>query len=160
MNQLTESEKQRIIHLTESIEPNQFKGLSTKIKYLYPVIFQKIKEMQNSLNVQTISECLYLIINDMDSIPICSHLSDKCHGKLKFKNILEGYHDYCKVCSSLNDDFKLKRTETNMERYGCEYPTQNQLIKNKTVQTNLKKYGVKNVRMVKNECRNRYKFCF
>ena len=146
MFNLTDAEKQKINSLIESIEPNQFKGLSTKIKYLYPNIYSKIHNEQVHLNIKTFSECIYLIINNLSDIPECQHLSDKCYGKLKFKNLLEGYHDYCKICSSLNEDFKNKRIETNLEKYGCKYPTQSSFIKNKTIQTNLKKYGVKNVK--------------
>lgn len=54
----------------------------------------------------------------MDDIPDCPHLSNRCFGKLKFKSINDGYFSYCKMCSSLSEDFKLKRIETNLNKYG------------------------------------------
>ena len=148
MFSLTESEKNKLNRLVESIEPNQFKGLTTKIKYLYPNIYSKIHKVQIDKSIKTFSECLYLIINDISIIPSCKHLSKKCTGKLKFKNILEGYCEYCKACSSCNEDFKLKRFETNLDRYGVEYPTKSNLIKNKIRDTVRSKYNVDNVKQI------------
>ena len=130
---LTENDRQKLIFLVESINPNQFKGLSTKIKFLYPDLFSSIKNFQKEKNLKTFSEALYLTLNNMEDIPICKHISANCKGKLKFKNFVEGYFEYCKACSSSNEDFKEKRQETNMEKYGYKYPTQNSLIKNKIV---------------------------
>ena len=130
---LTESDKQKLICLVESINPDQFKGLSTKIKFLYPNLFSIIKNFQIEKNLKTFSEALYLKLNNMDDVPECKHLSLKCKGKLRFKNFIEGYFEYCKSCSSKNEDFKEKRQETNMEKYGYKYPTQNILIKNKII---------------------------
>ena len=149
MFNLTESEKNTLNRLVESIEPNQFKGLTTKIKYLYPNIYSKIHNEQIHLNIKKFSECIYLIINDLNEIPKCKYLSKKCTGKLKFKNILEGYCDYCKACSSCNEDFKLKRIETNLDRYGTEYPTRSNLIKDKIKNTVKSKYNVDNVKQIK-----------
>jgi len=130
---LDNNEKTRLNNLIESINPNQFKGLSTKIKFLYPDMFNKIKKYQEELQVSTFSEALYLVVNDIPSIPECKHLSDKCKGKLKFKNFIEGYFEYCKACSSTNVDFIEKRQETNLYKYGYKYPTQNNEIKKKII---------------------------
>ena len=146
---LSESEKNTLNHLVESIEPNQFKGLTTKIKYFYPNIYSKIRSKQIYLNIKTFSECIYLIINDLNDIPKCKHLSKKCTGKVKFKNIIEGYCEYCKACSSCNEDFKLKRKETNLDRYGVEYPTKSNFVKNKIKDTVMRKYGVENIKQIK-----------
>jgi len=139
MTNLTESEKQKINLLIESINPNQFKGLSTKIKYLYPDIFVSIKKIQMELKLSTFSEALYLVLNDMSSVPECKHISKNCKGKLRFKNFVEGYFEYCKACSSSNEDFMEKRQETNLYKYGCIYPTQNDFIKRKIISKLTKK---------------------
>jgi hypothetical protein len=142
------NKKKIIVDLIESLEPSQFKGLSTKIKYLYPDIFNELKSIQTNLSLKTISECIYLIINDLDDVPKCICISDKCLNKLKFKSIVDGYFNTCKYCSSLTPDFISKREETNLDRYGVKYATQNKNILQKIVNTNLKKYGVKNIKQI------------
>ena len=139
-NIVTENDKQKLICLVESINPNQFKGLSTKIKFLYPTLFTSIKCFQKERNLKTFSEALYLTLNNMEDVPECKHLSTKCKGKLKFKNFIEGYFEYCKACSSSNEDFREKRQETNMEKYGYKYPTQNIEIKNRIIQKRNNRY--------------------
>jgi hypothetical protein len=47
--------------------------------------------------------------------------------------------DYCSKCSAII------RKQTMIEKYGVEYPLQNEDIKNKTKQTNMQKYGVEYV---------------
>lgn len=141
-------DKNRINLLISSINPNQFKGLTTKIKYLYPNIYNSIRDIQIKLNLKTFSEALYIVINDLDDVPNCIHLSKKCSGKLKFKNIIEGYHPYCKACSSCSEDFKYKRNETNLEKYGYIYPTKSTYVLNKIKQTVIRKYGVDNIKQI------------
>jgi hypothetical protein len=143
-----ETDKKIIIELIESLEPNQFKGLTTKIKYLYPQIFNHLKKVQDELKVKTVSEVIYLIISDLDNIPVCCGISKKCTKKLNFKSITEGYFNTCKYCSSLTQDFKLKREETNLDKYGVKYATQNKNILQKIIDTNLRKYGVKNIKQI------------
>lgn len=49
-----------------------------------------------------------------------------------------------KISNSLKDpSIQAKRISTSLERYGTEYPSQSQAIKDKTAKTNLEKYGVK-----------------
>lgn len=141
-------DKQIIINLIESLNPNQFKGLTSKIKFLYPFLFKKLKDIQIKLNIKTISEVIYLVINDLENIPICCGISKKCVKKLKFKSIVEGYFNTCKYCSSLTEDFKQKREETNIEKYGVKFATQNPIILQKIIDTNFKKYGVKNIKQI------------
>ena len=146
---IIESDKLKLQKLVESINPNQFKGLTTKVKYLYPNIFLSIKKLQSDLHLKTFSEALYIVLNDLDDVPDCSHLSTKCCGKLKFKNIIEGYFPYCKACSSCNEDFKSKRTETILERYGTLHPNKNVYILEKIKNTVNQRYGVDNVKQIK-----------
>jgi hypothetical protein len=146
--------KTTIENLIESLEPNQFKGLTTKIKYLYPNIFTSLKDIQSKLKLNTISECIYLIINNLDNVPKCVGISNKCCGNLKFKSIVEGYFNTCKYCSSLTEDFILKRQETNLDKYGVKYATQNSNILLKIQNTNLKRYGVKNIKQIQKDLKN------
>ncbi len=49
---------------------------------------------------------------------------------------------FCKKCTTIIRMNKFK--QTNLEKYGVEYPGQNENVKNKMKQTNLEKYGVEN----------------
>ena len=148
---ITDVERNKIEKLIESIYPSQFKGLTTKIKYLYPDIYLKLFDIKNNLNLTSISESIYLVINNLKEPPKCNKLSPKCHIKLKFKNIIEGYYPYCKACSSKNQDFINNRYETNLERYGCKYPTQNKDVLYKIKTTVFNKYNVINVKQIKKD---------
>jgi hypothetical protein len=44
---------------------------------------------------------------------------------------------------SQNEDIKNKIIEQNLIKYGCKYSTQSQIMKTKSIKTNLEKYGVK-----------------
>lgn len=49
-----------------------------------------------------------------------------------------------KISNSLRDPLtQAKRIEASLEKYGTEYPSQSQAVKDKTAKTNLEKYGVK-----------------
>ena len=133
--------KETLEKLIESINPNQFRGLTTKIKGLYPEIHKKLCDIARDLRLKNTSEAIYLVINGMDEPPRCEGLSENCTHKLTFKTITEGYTRYCKKCSSLSEDFKLKRSETNLDKYGTEFPNQNKEIKEK-IRTAAIKRGV------------------
>lgn len=49
-----------------------------------------------------------------------------------------------KISNSLRDPLtQAKRIEASLEKYGTEYPSQSERVKDKTAKTNLEKYGVK-----------------
>lgn len=49
-----------------------------------------------------------------------------------------------KISNSLKDPLiQAKRIATSLEKYGTQYPSQSEAVKNKTAKTNLDKYGVK-----------------
>lgn len=58
----------------------------------------------------------------------------------KFSYLLAS-DSFCKQCSKIVKNIKSKKT--NLEKYGCNHPSQNQDVKNKIISTNLKKYGCK-----------------
>ena len=64
---------------------------------------------------------------------------DICYseGSREYRKLIKDEIHYCKKCS------KIKREQTNLERYGVEHPSHSNEIKGKTKQTNLKKYGAK-----------------
>ncbi|MDA3779153.1 MAG: hypothetical protein PF487_02790 [Bacteroidales bacterium] len=81
---------------------------------------------------------LFDFIFQVKTSPLCS----QCKKPLKFKNKMSiGYGTYCsKKCASIGTREKVK--QTNLAKYGVDYPMQNTKILNKVKQTNLDKYGV------------------
>ena len=67
----------------------------------------------------------------MNYICNCDNIS-----KISLSNFQNGKR--CKNCASY------RRKQTNIKRYGVEYPLQNKEIKEKSKKTNIKKYGVEN----------------
>jgi len=128
---LTQTDTEKLNSLIGSLNPNQFKGLTSKIKSLYPEIYADLKTAVRILGLKNISEAIYLVVNKMEKPPECENLSPNCTHRLEFKTINEGYTSHCKQCSSLSEDFKLKRKETNMDKYGTEFPNKNPEIRRK-----------------------------
>ncbi len=137
-----------INELISSLNPSQFKGITSRLKNSYPDLYSKLLRIKETLNLDTISECVYLVINGLECSPECEGVNKKCTKKLTFKGLNEGYTHYCKHCSSSSEEFKMKREETNMEKYGKIYPTQNTAVKNKIRETTLRKYGVDNPKKI------------
>lgn len=166
---LNEVEKKNLEDLISSLNPNQFRGLTTKVKSLYPDIYKKLKDYSIKLNLKNVSEVIYLVINDMENPPVCEGISKECTHTLTFKTINEGYTKYCKKCSSLSEDFIQKRMETNIDKYGTEFPNKNEEIRKKISESKktVKKY-VPNVPLIdkisgyklKNKRSNRIVFNF
>jgi len=152
---LTQADTDKINKLIESLNPNQFKGLTTKIKSLYPSIYNDLKTAVRILNLKNVSEAIYLVVNNMEKPPECENLSPNCTHKLEFKTINEGYTKHCKQCSSLSEDFKLKRAETNIDKYGTEFPNKNPEIREKISQAKTKLF-TPNIPLIK-RCKYRLK---
>jgi hypothetical protein len=67
-----------------------------------------------------------------------------CNSFTKYSNRKKDYLLCCsKKCQSIQSDSN--RKQTNIERYGTEFPMRNDDIKKKQITTNLDKYGVENV---------------
>jgi len=66
-----------------------------------------------------------------------------CGRKTKFKNMAEGFYDFCSVmCMSLNEEIINKRKKTNMEKHGYENPFYSDEVQNNIKKMNMKKLGV------------------
>lgn len=69
-------------------------------------------------------------------------LCQTCGNRTKFLGFTKGYRTYCSsVCMGNDKEFWDKHKQTSLNRYGCEFPSQSDKIKNKIKKTNLKKYG-------------------
>ena len=69
----------------------------------------------------------------------------KCGSKTTFnKKFEDGYKKACSAkCVQNLDETKIKRENTNIEKYGVTNVAKNEMIKNKIASTNLEKYGSK-----------------
>jgi hypothetical protein len=69
-------------------------------------------------------------------------VSEKCNNIFEKKfNYLIKSNSFCIDCANNIKNEKSKKT--NLEKYGCEHPSQNEDIKNKMIENSLKKYGCK-----------------
>lgn len=130
---------------------------NTRRKFLdlHPEIEQYLNEKYSDCN--SIQEKLYRLVHNIVDTPKC-----KCGNFVKFKSFSKGYHTFCSLKCAENDEEVRKKIsntldikygkdrhvitekikQTNISKYGCENPMQNELIKEKTKNTNIKKYGV------------------
>lgn len=72
-----------------------------------------------------------------------------CGAETRYINLNKGYLSYCSrkcIRADENSEIRMKKMrETNLKKYGQEYPSQSSLIKNKIKETNIERYGVENV---------------
>jgi len=70
----------------------------------------------------------------------------KCGNVTNYINISKGYFEFCSSkCSNSSMIKKEKIKQTNLRKYGVEYPSQNEEVKRKMKRTYLMKYGVEHV---------------
>jgi hypothetical protein len=107
------------------------------MRYNYDLLKQFIKD-----NNISILDNLSPEIN-INRNTIINGLCIKCNENFKksFRALVKN-NGYCNICCINNG--KIKQKETNLEKYGTEYPLQNEDIKNKIKQTNIEKYGFEN----------------
>lgn len=84
------------------------------------------------LNSENITECIYWVINDLTDYP---KKCISCNGNItKFHSFSRGYpHQRCSTkCSNSDTSVKKRKKKTSLEKYGTEFPWQNQEIKSKS----------------------------
>lgn len=118
--------------------------------------------------VEKTNEELYLIFNDITSVPQCY-----CGCNIEFRSFGQGYGTYCSYECMYKSKERIKlQKKTNLSKYGYEnisqveiikekkvisslikygtaHPTQTKEVQNKKKTTNLKKYGVEHVLQIK-----------
>lgn len=83
------------------------------------------------------SQLVYMIVHDMHSVPIC--LNDDCNKECQYQRWSLGFKKYCCNKCSTSDPKRINKiTQTKAERYGKEYT---EAILSKTKQTNRDRYG-------------------
>jgi len=102
-------------------------------------VYNKIVNSTNFLSEDCkLSERIYCILNYIKEIPRCPI----CGKVVKFNTFNKGYKEHCSnTCKNSNLTIKKKIRQTNLEKYGVEYVSQNKQIKEKIKNTNLIKYG-------------------
>jgi DNA-binding CsgD family transcriptional regulator len=89
-----------------------------------------------------LSERIYCILNDVQSIILCKTCNTT---PVRFKKFSKGYYSFCTLsCSSSNKEIQQKIMTTNIRKYGHTRPYFNELIKEKIRNTNLERYGFEN----------------
>lgn len=83
---------------------------------------------------------IYHYLNNVLEIPKCG-----CGCELKFKNITDGYSQYCsRKCQGKSEKVKSKRQSSVMKKYGVSHVFKSQQVIEKSRQTTLENYGVEN----------------
>ena len=104
------------------------------IKLHYPEFYEYLLSTYPEL---TFKERIYWYYNNISEQPRCI-----CGNLTKFKNIKQGYQQYCSTKCLNNDPIKLQKSkQTCLERYGDE----NFRNLEKSRQTSMNRYGVSNV---------------
>lgn len=90
-----------------------------------------------------LSERIYCVRNGITGRVLCNH----CHtNPVKFDVRISSYNKTCSNrCGALNADAKEKVRKTNLERYGVEYTSQAEIMKQRSAQTIRDRYGCDHV---------------
>jgi len=109
-------------------------------EYILKKIDSLLYEKVINFNVNDISwnQKVYNYVNEIREIPKCL-----CGNCLKFLSFKAGYRKYCSCrCATNSDEFKARKENTLLERYGVKNPSQSPIIQSRKEETSLKNYGV------------------
>ena len=96
-----------------------------------------LNRYSNNYTINDISEIIYRIVNNINSIPNCI-----CGNQLKYVGFYCGYQKHCSSkCAARDPIVKEKLVKTNLEKYGVEHSSQLKEYNDKMLQTKLEKYG-------------------
>lgn len=86
---------------------------------------------------------IFWILNGLQDFPICKVCGQSKNYEFKNVTFTKGYKNTCCVkCAAQDKDRAQKIKNTCIERYGCENPYQNDVVKEKCKQTKIKHFGV------------------
>ena len=119
------------------------KSVRLREKYVqknYNTIYSDIINYCSNINDLPFIQKIWHYVNDVPNYFLCT-----CGNKTTFnRNWLDGYRRSCSAkCAQKDEDVKLKRSKTNLEKYGVENVAKLDKNKKKQEETNLKKYGSK-----------------
>ena len=108
----------------------------------YEQEWKHIIDFAENLGLSNINfaEKVFLCLNDLKEVPLCSNLV--CKNSVKFLSLGRGYAKYCSnKCVSSDPLLKLQKEKNSVAKWGVTHPQKNSSVKEKAIQTNLKKYG-------------------
>jgi hypothetical protein len=117
----------------------------TENKDLYKYSEKKIKEINPSLWIEinkieldiSFKEKFYLYENNIKEFPEC-----ECGEKVKFIDMKSGFREFCsRKCMYTSSKLKEKRKITNLEKWGVDNPSKSKEIKERVIETNKNKFG-------------------
>jgi len=137
-------------YFNELKELDFFKDIFEKIKtneskYVFKYLNNEYHKCLNCDNLAIRKFCCHQCACEYNNSHRTPEMKQKIIEKTKQTN-LERYG--CEY-SSQSEIVKTKMKQTNLERYGCEYSTQSEQMKQKSRQTNLERYGCENARQSK-----------
>lgn len=134
-------------------------GVLSALRSKHKEVYEFLKQEMDRLQCKSVSEVIYLIVHDMESVPLCI---DCNHNHKSFKDFNDGYKDRCVDCArtysrnitanvqrkyGVNNTMNIPGTkerwkENFKNKHGVENPQQLPEVREKTNQTNLDRYGV------------------
>ena len=103
-----------------------------------PILYKEINTKTENIK-GTWGNKLFIYINNIEYAPIC-----ECNSPLKFISFKAGYREFCsRKCMYISDDVKLKRINTNINRYGVDNVSKSKIIRDKVESTNMSLFGAK-----------------
>lgn len=134
-------------HFNEIKEINFFKDIFEKIrtdesKSIFKYLNDEYHKCLNCDNLAIRKFCCHQCACDYNNSHRTLEMKMKMIEKRKQTNLRKYGCEY----PQQSEIVKSKMKQTNLERYGCEYTTQSEQMKQKAKQTNLKKYGCENAR--------------
>jgi hypothetical protein len=113
-----------------------YKFSESGIKKRNPDLWKAIND-HISIDYIKFKEKFYLYDNKIHNIPKCY-----CGNPVKFIDMKKGFREFCsKKCVYGSKKVKKKRKETSISRYGVDNPSKSSKVKNKVTETNKEKFG-------------------
>ena len=110
----------------------------THVLKAFPGFYKYLIQKYHSYNYSKFSELIYCYYNNIETHPICPN----CGKEVPFLDKNRGYQKYCSTkCSNSDQSVKDKKIKTNINKYGTPYASQNDSIKQKTIEIMNEKYG-------------------
>lgn len=113
---------------------------ANKKKKLKNIIHDILHEIQHLPQYLSDEEKLFWFSTNLVEHPLCSH--PNCNNRAKWAGFSTGYQQHCSIkCARSNPIILQQRKETNLKKFGVEYPSQSSSILEQTKRIWIKTYG-------------------
>ncbi len=132
-------------------------GYKTREKYVIknlPELYDNINSFDINNDEMKFNQKLYNYLYNVIKIPKCL----TCSKEIKWRGVFtEGYKEYCNLqCGGKGKKRLDKIKKTNLNKYGVEYVTQSDEVKEIIIKNNFEKYGVEHIFQI-DEIKNKIK---